>query len=68
MAKYLAGKLALELPSSCAQYFGAQGYMWESRITRLMRDLRIAAVGGGANEIMLEMIAKQMGWIGRRKA
>jgi citronellyl-CoA dehydrogenase len=67
MAKYLAGKLALEVPSACAQYFGAEGYMWENRITRLMRDLRIAAVGGGANEIMLEVIAKQMGWIGRRK-
>jgi citronellyl-CoA dehydrogenase len=68
MAKYLAGKLALELPSSCAQYFGGQGYMWENRITRLMRDLRIVAVGGGANEIMLEVIAKQMGLIGKKRA
>jgi citronellyl-CoA dehydrogenase len=66
MAKYLAGKLALEIPSACAQFFGAQGYMWENRITRLLRDLRIVAVGGGANEIMLEVIAKQMGWIGKR--
>jgi citronellyl-CoA dehydrogenase len=68
MAKFLAGKLSLEIPSSCAQYFGGQGYMWENRITRLMRDLRIVAVGGGANEIMLEVIAKQMEWIGKRKA
>lgn len=68
IAKYMAGKLALEVPSGCAQYFGGQGYMWESRITRLLRDLRIVAVGGGANEVMLEQIAKQMGWIGRRRA
>jgi citronellyl-CoA dehydrogenase len=67
MAKYLAGKLALEIPSACAQYFGGQGYMWENRITRLLRDLRIVAIGGGANEIMLEVVAKQMGWIGGRK-
>lgn len=68
MAKYLAGKLALSVPSACAQYFGGQGYMWENRITRLLRDLRIVAVGGGANEIMLEVIAKQMDWIGKRRA
>lgn len=67
MAKYLAGKLALDIPSGCAQYFGGQGYMWENRITRLMRDLRIVAVGGGANEVMLEVIAKQMGLIGKKR-
>jgi citronellyl-CoA dehydrogenase len=61
IAKYLAGKLALEVPSACAQYFGGQGYMWDNRITRLMRDLRIVAVGGGANEVMLEVIAKRTG-------
>ncbi|MFC7518142.1 acyl-CoA dehydrogenase family protein [Herbaspirillum sp. GCM10030257] len=66
MAKYLVGKLALEVPSTCAQYFGGQGYMWENRITRMLRDLRIVAVGGGANEIMLDVIAKEMGWIGKR--
>jgi len=65
MAKYLAGKLALEIPSACAQFFGGQGYMWDNRIARMLRDLRIVAVGGGANEVMLEVIAKKMGWIGR---
>ena len=30
MAKYLAGKLALEIPSACAQFFGGQGYMWKA--------------------------------------
>jgi len=68
MAKYLAGKLALEIPSACAQYFGGQGYMEENRITRVLRDLRIVAVGGGANEIMLEVIAKEKEWIGRRRS
>ena len=65
MAKYLAGKLALEIPSACAQFFGGQGYMWESRIARMLRDLRIVAIGGGANEVMLDVIAKQIGWIGK---
>jgi len=67
MAKYLSGKLALEIPSACVQFFGGQGYMWEHRITRMLRDLRITAVGGGANEVMLGTIAKQLGWIGKRR-
>ena len=61
IAKYLAGKLALEIPNSCLQFWGGQGYMWESRISRIMRDIRLTAIGGGANEIMLQVIAKQMG-------
>ena len=61
VAKYLAGKLALEIPNACLQFWGGQGYMWESRISRIMRDIRLTAIGGGANEIMLQVIAKQMG-------
>ncbi len=61
IAKYLAGKLALEIPNACLQFWGGQGYMWESRISRIMRDIRLTAIGGGANEIMLQVIAKQMG-------
>ncbi|MFV0280417.1 MAG: acyl-CoA dehydrogenase family protein [Rhodoblastus sp.] len=61
IAKYLAGKLALEIPNACLQFWGGQGYMWESRISRIQRDIRLTAIGGGANEIMLQVIAKQMG-------
>ena len=61
IAKYLAGKLALDIPTACLQFWGGQGYMWESRISRIMRDIRLTAIGGGANEIMLQVIAKQMG-------
>ena len=61
IAKYLAGKLALDIPNACLQFWGGQGYMWESRISRIMRDIRLTAIGGGANEIMLQVIAKNMG-------
>lgn len=61
IAKYLAGKLALEIPNACLQFWGGQGYMWEARISRIMRDIRLTAIGGGANEIMLQVIAKNMG-------
>ena len=60
MAKYLTGRLA-DIPTNALQYWGGQGYMWENPVSKLMRDLRLIAVGAGANEVMLEIIAKQMG-------
>lgn len=60
MAKYLAGKLSMKIPSECLQYWGGQGVMSENWISRAYRDLRQTGIGGGANEIMLEIIAKTM--------
>lgn len=61
MAKYYAGRLAMKIPSECLQYWGGQGVMTENWISRAYRDLRQTAIGGGANEIMLEVVAKTMG-------
>ena len=61
MAKYLAGILATEVPSACLQYWGGQGFMNENRVSRVYRDMRLIGIGGGANEIMLQIIAKHMG-------
>lgn len=61
MAKYYAGKLSMKIPSECLQYWGGQGVMAENWISRAYRDLRQTAIGGGANEVMLEVIAKTMG-------
>ena len=38
-----------------------QGFMHENRISRTYRDMKLAAIGGGANEVMLQVIAKKMG-------
>ena len=61
MTKFMMGKLANEIPSQCLQYWGGQGYLNENWISRAYRDLRLTGIGGGANEIMLEIVAKQMG-------
>tara|TARA_R100000005_G_scaffold71393_1_gene38887 strand:- start:4780 stop:5952 length:1173 start_codon:yes stop_codon:yes gene_type:complete len=68
MAKYFIGTLCNKIPNECLQYWGGQGFMNETWISRGYRDLRLSSVGGGANEIMLEIIAKQMGiFPGKRK-
>ena len=61
MAKYKMGKLAEWIPSECLRFWGGQGFMAENRISRTYRDMKLAAIGGGANEIMLQVIAKRMG-------
>lgn len=61
MAKLFAGRLAMKVPNECLQFWGGQGVMTENWISRAYRDIRQTAIGGGANEIMLEVIAKTMG-------
>lgn len=61
MAKLMSGRLVREVSDGCLQYYGGMGFMNETPITRLYRDGRVASIGGGADEIMLEIIAKRMG-------
>jgi len=71
-AKLKAGKLTRQVPDACLQFWGGAGYLWESRVSGYMRDSRITSIGGGANEIMLAIIAKEMNMLpgnrgGKRK-
>lgn len=61
MSKYLIGRLSMEIPVELNQFWGGQGFMNESFISRVYREARQTAVGGGANEVMLQVIAKEMG-------
>ncbi len=68
MAKLKSGRLAREVTDACLQYWGGQGYMWESSVAQFYRDLRLHSIGGGADEIMLGIISKRLGYGGKRKA
>jgi citronellyl-CoA dehydrogenase len=61
MAKLTAGRLSREVSDACLQFYGAMGFMNETPISRLYRDIRATSIGGGADEIMLEIITKRMG-------
>ncbi|HIF17398.1 MAG TPA: acyl-CoA dehydrogenase [Cycloclasticus sp.] len=61
MAKFKVGALGQTIPSACLQYWGGQGFMWDNLISRIFRDTRLCSIGGGANEVMLEIISKRMG-------
>jgi citronellyl-CoA dehydrogenase len=61
MAKLKCGRLSREVADSCLQYWGGMGYTWDNPISRAYRDGRLVSIGGGADEIMLGIIAKLEG-------
>jgi len=61
MAKLKAGRLTREVADKCLQYWGGMGYTWDNPVSRLYRDGRLASIGGGADEVMLSIIAKLAG-------
>ncbi|MCH8491241.1 MAG: acyl-CoA dehydrogenase family protein [Oceanicaulis sp.] len=67
MAKLKTGRLSREVADSCLQYWGGMGYTADNPIARAFRDGRLVSIGGGADEIMLGIIAKLEGTLPRRK-
>ncbi|MGQ0701383.1 MAG: acyl-CoA dehydrogenase family protein [Panacagrimonas sp.] len=68
MAKLKAGRVAREVTDGCLQFWGGQGFMWDTHVARAYRDTRLVSIGGGADEVMLGIIAKLMGTLpGKRK-
>ena len=60
MAKYWCTDLQSKVLDACPQLHGRYGYMWEYPIARAWADSRVARIYGGSNEIMKELIARQL--------
>jgi citronellyl-CoA dehydrogenase len=61
MGKLLAGELANKISGGCLQMYGGSGFMNEMQISRTFRDSRLTAIGGGASEVMSDVISKLEG-------
>ncbi len=60
-AKLATQRAAFDVADSALQIHGGAGYMKEYEIERAARDLRLGPIGGGTDEIMKEIVAKQLG-------
>ncbi len=60
MAKLYCAQSGFEVCDDAMQIFGGIGITMDSRIQRLWRDMRIHRIGGGTDEIMVTIIAKNM--------
>ncbi len=61
MVKLKSGRLTREVTDACLQYWGGMGFMWDNPVARAFRDGRLGSIGGGADEVMLEIICQRMG-------
>ncbi|MQA18722.1 acyl-CoA dehydrogenase family protein [Rugamonas rivuli] len=67
MCKLKAGRLLRMVPDACMQFWGGMGYSWDNRVARMFRDGRLTSIAGGADEVMLGIIAKQMGILPKKE-
>jgi acyl-CoA dehydrogenase len=59
MAKLVAARVANRVADEAVQIFGGSGFIDETPVARHYRDARILRIGGGTDEIQLEILAKQ---------
>ncbi|MGO4328482.1 MULTISPECIES: acyl-CoA dehydrogenase family protein [unclassified Cupriavidus] len=61
MAKNLATQTFQFCADRAVQLLGGMGYMRGSRVERLYREVKVMMIGGGAEEIMKDLAARQLG-------
>lgn len=62
MGKLLGGDLLNKVADGCLQMYGGMGFMNEMRVSRFFRDARLISIGGGASEVMSDVLAKLEGF------
>lgn len=62
MAKNAAVAACSKVVDAAVQLHGGTGYMRGSEVERHYRDARVLAIGGGATEVMNDLIARGLGW------
>jgi citronellyl-CoA dehydrogenase len=58
VAKFTIGRLARDVAATCLQFHGGIGYMEELWTARFFRDMALTSIGGGADEVMLQVLTK----------
>lgn len=61
IAKLKAGRLVRQVADQCMQFHGGIGYVEETWTARFFRDQRLVSIGGGADEVMLQILARMDG-------
>ena len=60
-AKWWASEVQCAVLDECVQLHGGYGYMNEYRVARAWRDARVHKIWAGSNEIMKELIGRELG-------
>ncbi len=60
-AKWWSAQVQNDVIDHCVQIYGGYGYMNEYRVARAWRDARVTKIWAGTNEIMKELIGRDLG-------
>ncbi len=60
-AKWFSSQVQSEVLDHCVQIHGGYGFMNEYRVARAWRDARVTKIWAGSNEIMKELIGRELG-------
>jgi len=60
-AKWWSSQVQNDVLDACVQLHGGYGYMNEYRVARAWRDARVTKIWAGSNEIMKELIGRDLG-------
>ncbi|WP_238006461.1 acyl-CoA dehydrogenase family protein [Dactylosporangium sp. AC04546] len=60
-AKWWSAEVQNEILDHCVQLHGGYGYMNEQRVARAWRDARVTKIWAGSNEIMKELVGRDLG-------
>lgn len=60
-AKWWSAQVQNEVLDGCLQLYGGYGFMNEYRVGRAWRDARVTKIWAGSNEIMKELIGRDLG-------
>jgi len=61
-AKWWSSQVQNEVLDHCVQLHGGYGFMNEYRVARAWRDARVTKIWAGSNEIMKELIGRDLGF------
>ena len=59
--KWWCADVQNDVLDACVQLYGGYGYMNEYRVARAWRDARVSKIWAGSNEIMKELIGRDLG-------
>ncbi|MBO1767778.1 acyl-CoA dehydrogenase family protein [Allobranchiibius sp. GilTou38] len=60
-AKWFTAQVQNDVLDECVQLYGGYGFMNEYRVARAWRDARVTKIWAGSNEIMKELIGRDLG-------
>ena len=60
-AKWWTAQVQNDVLDTCVQLYGGYGFMNEYRVARAWRDARVTKIWAGSNEIMKEIIGRDLG-------